>query len=148
MQKQVTRQTETVLPYANLYSDMLVSVLEGSSIADCAQAAGAKLGYDIAGEVRRSSTRGDPMVACYIESSFPAMLMFAYKYGDDGYEKLLMASANAGGENVARGSLLGALAGAKYGLSGMPVGLREGLLHSQELVDESTQFANAYGFTE
>jgi hypothetical protein len=40
--------------------------------------------------------RGDPMVACYITSAFPALLVFAYKYGDDP-QRLLLASVNAGG---------------------------------------------------
>ena len=59
--------------------------------------------------VERSN--GDPMVACYIDSSFPALLHFAYKYADSP-ERAVLANANAGGENVARGSLLGALMGA------------------------------------
>ena len=51
------------------------------------------------------------MVACYIDSSFPALLFMAYKYSDSP-EKAILANANAGGENVARGALLGALVGA------------------------------------
>ena len=58
-----------------------------------------------------SMYRGDPMVACYIDSSFPALLFLAHKYSDSG-EKAVLANANAGGENVARGALLGALLGA------------------------------------
>ena len=40
-------------------------------------------------------SRGDPMVACYIDSSFPALLHFAYKYADSP-EKAILANANAG----------------------------------------------------
>lgn len=58
----------------------------------------------------------DPMVACYIDSSFPALLHFAYRYADYGPKMALLANANAGGENVARGSALGALLGAYYGV--------------------------------
>jgi len=58
----------------------------------------------------------DPMVACYIDSSFPALLHLAYRYADRGTKMTLLANANAGGENVARGSALGALIGASYGL--------------------------------
>ena len=43
---------------------------------------------------------------------------FAYKY--DGMESGLLASANAGGENVARGAILGALYGAASGMGGVP----------------------------
>lgn len=78
---QVTRKTEAVLPYAYVYSDMLEGVMKGRSIPEMAQAAGLKLKYDIAEEVRQYSNRGDPMTACYITGSFPAMLLYAYKYG-------------------------------------------------------------------
>jgi hypothetical protein len=40
-------------------------------------------------------SRGDPMTACYIDSSFPALLHFAYKYADSP-EKAVLANANAG----------------------------------------------------
>ena len=59
------------------------------------------------------------MVACYIESSYPALLFFAYKYANNP-EAAILANANAGGENVARGSLLGALLGAQHGMQGFP----------------------------
>ena len=53
------------------------------------------------------------MAACYIDQSFPALLHFAYKYADNP-EQAVLANANAGGENVARGSLIGALLGAAH----------------------------------
>ena len=56
----------------------------------------------------------DPMTACYIESAFPALLVFAYKYADDP-KRCWLASVNAGGENVNRGAVLGAILGAAYG---------------------------------
>lgn len=37
----------------------------------------------------------DPMVACYIDSSYPALLFFAYKYADSP-ERAILANANAG----------------------------------------------------
>lgn len=72
------------------------------------------------------------------------MLFFAYKYGDVGVDKLLLASANAGGENVARGSLLGALAGARFGKSGIPQSLQDGLVLSASLQSESSQFVDTF----
>lgn len=59
------------------------------------------------------------MSACYIDSNFPTMLFLNYKYADN-LEKACLANANAGGENVARGSLMGALFGATYGMKGFP----------------------------
>jgi ADP-ribosylglycohydrolase len=72
------------------------------------------------------------MVACYIDSSFPALLFIAYKYADSA-EQAILANANAGGENVARGSLLGALIGAYYGMDGLPNWSKVGLLKSTEI---------------
>jgi ADP-ribosyl-[dinitrogen reductase] hydrolase len=146
---QTTRNTEAVLPYAYLYSDMLLSVLNGERLSVAAHTAGQKLGLDLTAQVRRSPDieKNDPMVACYITSAFPALLFFAYKYGDMGTETLLLASTNAGGENVARGSLLGALIGAKEGLSGLPQNLVSGLQLSVELLSESQQFSDKFGNT-
>jgi len=64
-------------------------------------------------------SRSDPMVACYIDSSFPAMLFMVYKYADS-VEKAILANANAGGENVARGAILGTLIGAAHGMQAFP----------------------------
>lgn len=140
---QVTRDTSAVLRYAQIYADMLIDVIQGSSIPAAAQAAGLKMNYDVEREVRSSRSGADPMTACYITSSFPVMLFFAVKYGDDP-EAMLLASTNAGGENVARGSLLGALAGARLGLTGLPAYLRDELAQSAAIIDEATQFTAAF----
>jgi hypothetical protein len=71
-------------------------VLNGASIREAIDA------VDTSGSTRRAAlaSRGpgnDPMVACYIDSSFPAMLLFAYKYSES-FEAGILASANAGGE--------------------------------------------------
>lgn len=100
--------------------------------------AGRKIGFDVKKSAESSWSRvgkinpetyvggdgTDPMVACYIDSSFPAMLHLAYRYADLGPRTALLANANAGGENVARGSALGALLGASYGVQGFPESLR------------------------
>lgn len=44
-------------------------------------------------QVERATS--DPMVACYIDSSYPALLFFAYKYADSP-ERAVLANANAG----------------------------------------------------
>ena len=100
--------------------------------------AGRKIGFDVKKSAESSWSRvgkinpetyvggdgTDPMVACYIDSSFPAMLHLAYRYADLGPRTALLANANAGGENVARGSALGALLGASHGVQGFPESLR------------------------
>lgn len=82
------------------------------------------------------------------------MLHIAYKYGDadsigarpsvSPVERTLLASANAGGENVARGALLGALVGARYGLQGIPSSLRNGLLQAADIDKETAAFADTF----
>lgn len=70
-------------------------MLGGATIRDAIDA------HDASGSVRRAAQRAqetgnDPMVACYIDSAYPAMLVFAYKYADN-LEAGILASANAGG---------------------------------------------------
>lgn len=117
--------------WVDVYADMLASIIAGKkTLKEAAVDAGKKIGFDVkqsaeagwqrAGKVNLAKYVGgdgsDPMVACYIDSSFPAMLHLAYRYADHGPRMGLLANANAGGENVARGSALGALFGAAYGV--------------------------------
>ncbi len=126
------------MPFADVYSEMLIDVvLNGMSVRDAASRAGKSIGLDVEREVSRS--RDDPMTACYITGSFPALLFFAYKYGNDA-ERCLLASTNAGGENVARGSLLGALLGAQEGFAKFPKHLKEGLVLKDEFEGEFNEF--------
>jgi len=81
------------------------------------------------------------MTACYIDSSFPAMLFFLYKYADS-FEAAILANANAGGENVARGALIGVLMGGKHGMAGMPDWTKNGLFAKDEINAEIDQFLN------
>ena len=50
-------------------------------------------------------SRPDPVVAWYLDSNFPTVLQMTYKYGAD-FETAVLANANCGGENVARGCFL------------------------------------------
>lgn len=58
--------------------------------------------------VQKKFAGADPMVACYIEPAFEALLVFAFKYAEDPVNCLLK-SVNAGGENLARSSVLGSM---------------------------------------
>jgi len=87
-------------------------------------------------------SNGDPTVSCGIDLSFPALLHFAYKYSDSA-EKALLASANAGGENVARNAALGAIFGAAYGFeAGFTKWMKDGLLAKDEIDQEIKLFVN------
>jgi len=70
------------------------------------------------------------------------VLHFAYKYGGD-FETCLLANTNCGGENVARGSILGALLGAAHGVSQIPEHLREGLKDSAGIGRDIEAFLGA-----
>eukprot|EP00611_Tribonema_gayanum_P005292 TRINITY_DN1452_c1_g1_i1.p1 TRINITY_DN1452_c1_g1~~TRINITY_DN1452_c1_g1_i1.p1 ORF type:complete len:407 (-),score=181.92 TRINITY_DN1452_c1_g1_i1:555-1775(-) len=112
----VTRSSAVLPRFADNYARMLLAVLGGGDLRAAVQDAGAELGVDVPAMVRSNE---DPMTACYITSAYPALLHYAYKYADDP-EAALLASTNAGGENVARGCLLGALLGAAHGLRAFP----------------------------
>ena len=75
-----------------------------------------------------------------MSSAFPALLHFAHKYAHDPAAALL-ASANAGGENVHRSCVLGALLGAAHGDGGLAPWLIEGLTARGEIEAEAAAFA-------
>ena len=57
--------------------------------------------------------------ACYVEDSVPAVVYLALKYHDEP-QKALIVNTNLGGDNVARGAVLGALLGASCGIESFP----------------------------
>ena len=65
--------------------------------------------------------------ACYVEDSVPAVIYLALKYHDDP-ERALIVNTNLGGDNAARGSVLGALLGAAHGIEKFPNRWVQGLL--------------------
>ena len=65
--------------------------------------------------------------ACYVEDSVPAVLYLALKYHDDP-ETALVVNTNLGGDNAARGAVLGALLGASHGIEKFPDRWVQGLL--------------------
>ena len=66
--------------------------------------------------------------ACYVEDSVPAVVYLALKYHDDP-ETALIANTNLGGDNAARGAVLGALLGAAHGVEIFPDRWIDGLVH-------------------
>ena len=78
--------------------------------------------------------------ACYIEPAFTSLLYLAYKYSDKTKYKSpeigLLMNANLGGENTARGCLLGCLLGAEYGYETWPSWCKEGLISYTDIEKE------------
>jgi ADP-ribosyl-[dinitrogen reductase] hydrolase len=65
--------------------------------------------------------------ACYVEDAVPAVVYLALKYHDDP-ETALIVNTNLGGDNAARGAVLGALLGASHGVEKFPNRWIQGLL--------------------
>lgn len=105
--------------YTGLIDALLMRDPEASAEPLLAAAAQRSLGLDLPALLRKG--RGDRDVvgrvfssACYISDSWPAVLYLAYKYRDNPRAGLL-ANANAGGDNVHRGAVLGVLFGLLHG---------------------------------
>lgn len=67
------------------------------------------------------------------------MLMMSYKYSGD-FREGALRNANRGGENVATGTLMGALLGAELGFSNIPKDLVHGLYNYEEIKQEGDTF--------
>jgi len=93
------------------------------------------------------------MSACYLSSSLPGLVDMIAKYmpasndsnnnGGDRVWQGLLANANVGGENVHRGSIMGAIIGARAGLDQIPSQLVSGLHPQSELEKEIDDFVRA-----
>lgn len=82
-----------------------------------------------------------------MESAFPVLIHFAAKYSGD-FERALLANANAGGANVDRGLLLGAILGAQAGEKAIPEHLKTGLKAYEGLRSEIEAFKAMVSRTE
>ena len=83
-------------------------------------------------------TRSRLATACYPEHGLPMMLYLAVRHGFD-LEAALLSNANAGGDNVHRGMVLGLLVGAAS--NDVPSSLKSGLLDFAVLAAEIESFA-------
>jgi hypothetical protein len=125
------------------------------ALQTCAKAMGVR---------RQLRTQGpDDMTACYLSEAVPALLDMVARYHTSGMtrttdattttsskdgpnpmglalQEALLSNANVGGENVHRGSILGAVLGARAGLPNVPPRLIEGLYHHDELAKEIDDF--------
>jgi ADP-ribosyl-[dinitrogen reductase] hydrolase len=73
-------------------------------------------------------------LACSIGFMLPAAYYLVSRFENDFYTSV-MTALNGGGNNMARASLTGALAGAQVGISGIPANLIEGLNDHDHLMD-------------
>jgi ADP-ribosylglycohydrolase len=132
------RKSEPLKQYSSVMSALLVALVEGEDLKKALSTTGAVAGIDLERAIRQSGGQ-DPMTACYLPSSFPSMLQLAYKYSHSP-EEALLANTNTGGENVARGAVLGAVMGAAHGMKGLPPHLIKGLKAHKEIEAEIDAF--------
>lgn len=91
-----------------------------------------------------SANARDQITACYLSQSLPPLLDMLAKYlpQKDVWGGLL-ANANVGGENVHRGSIFGAILGARATYDALPPQMINGLYHHKELELEIDAFVKA-----
>jgi len=130
------RNAPNMRRYINEYVHLCFMAYNAGSFQELAQQANV--------EVERMKFRRDPMTACYIDSSFPALLHFVYKYGGQGISTGLLASANAGGENVARGISLGFVLGLLHGYESIEERFVSGLIAHEEIQEEFEGLVGAF----
>ena len=142
----VTRKSSVLEQISNLWGSVVVSNIlntHDSSLESFSQAT-----------LRRKPNprSNDALTACYLQQSLPGLVDMISKYSPNGSKhnnrvwEALLANANVGGENVHRGSVLGAMLGSQVGIeqiqSESPQ-LVEGLYHSNELKQEIDDFVKA-----
>ena len=121
---------------ADLFIHLLAATLQGRPLADVILAAVAEQKNPLLGHpFQKWCDLPDEAVvgrllstACYVEDAVPAVVYLALKYHRDA-EKALIANTNLGGDNAARGAVLGALLGADGGMQAFPRRWVEGLTH-------------------
>jgi hypothetical protein len=130
----VTRRSAACQGYGSILTSMLRQILLDQPLAQV-------LEDNFGGSLKSEVNRPDPVVACYLQSNFPTAVSMSYKHGGD-FEAAMLANANCGGENVARGMVMGAILGAAHGASRIPQHLKEGLKNHQGIAKDIEDFVS------
>jgi len=83
-------------------------------------------------------------LACPIDFMLPAAYYFCSRFEND-FELPVLSAINGGGNNMARASLTGALAGAQVGIRGIPERFISGLANHEILLEMAGRVADAGG---
>ena len=81
-------------------------------------------------------------LACSLDFLLPAAYYFCSRFEDD-FELPVLSAINGGGNNMARASLTGALAGAQAGIRGIPQRFITGLVNYEILLEMAERVAEA-----
>jgi len=107
--------------------DLLLNVLNGDSLESVIHANIQRQNHPLWGHpfLKWLSKPDDEIIgrrfspACYVEDAVPSVIYLALKYHQDP-EKALIVNTHLGGDNAARGAVLGALLGAEHGVGAFP----------------------------
>ncbi|ELU02280.1 hypothetical protein CAPTEDRAFT_182182 [Capitella teleta] len=158
---QLTHPAPSLMPYVEMYSRLLHSVINGAQLKDqvikfissgvLGRTKKSKIIQNFVDEARQySDTESRLMVyqegtstlgsACYIDGAVSSMLMLALGFHDD-FSGGVLTNANCGGENAHRGAALGALLGANAAINGKEIASKwkEGLMFARKQLNQATQ---------
>eukprot|EP00550_Attheya_septentrionalis_P004876 CAMPEP_0198298028 /NCGR_PEP_ID=MMETSP1449-20131203/39346_1 /TAXON_ID=420275 /ORGANISM="Attheya septentrionalis, Strain CCMP2084" /LENGTH=410 /DNA_ID=CAMNT_0043999183 /DNA_START=17 /DNA_END=1246 /DNA_ORIENTATION=- len=142
----VTRKSDVLQQVAGVWGQLVASSIRESNNNDNVNVVSTlqTVSKQLIGRLPRTSA-GDEMSACYLEQSLPPFLDMVAKYLPRHSQvwDALLANANVGGENVHRGSVLGAILGARAGVDQLSNHLKTGLYPYQELDQEINAFVKA-----
>lgn len=136
---------------AQITANILISVLHGEALPKAINSACAMSASDMARhQLETLLDFSDEAVicrhfssACYMDQSLPATLYLALKYAD-APEQGLIANTMTGGDNVGRGTVLGAFLGAANGLGGFPERWISGLQTMPPSIQHTESGSNGY----
>jgi len=80
-------------------------------------------------------------LACPLEFMLPAAYYFSSRFEND-FDLPVLSAINGGGNNMARASLTGALAGAQVGIRGIPERFITGLANHEPLLEMAVRVAD------
>lgn len=143
----VCHNNERAVAYNLAHALILQKLFSGSTLADAAGLSAeqaSRLGDEgviAAGQIAAAVAGRDLSVreatlkfgqSCPLAGSFPAALHCALHYSDD-FGGALRATATVGGDNAARGAMLGSWLGALHGIQALPAGWCESLADRKEI---------------
>ena len=142
----VTRKSKVLEQVAGVWSQLVASSMRDNDDATVVSTLHS-VSKQLIRRLPHINTRGDDeMSACYLEQSLPPLIDMVAKYlprAPTHVWDVLLTNANVGGENVHRGSVLGAILGARAGVDQLPEHMKTGLYPYQELNDEINAFVTA-----
>jgi ADP-ribosyl-[dinitrogen reductase] hydrolase len=135
----VTRNSNILEQAAAAWSQLIVeSVIRPATVKEAAENVAKTL------SMRRPQARAkDEVTACYLGSAMPSLLDSVVKYNSKSVWTSLLSNANLGGENVHRGSVLGACLGAASSPDDNDKKLVQGLYDHDSLENEIDDFVRA-----